>query len=1211
MQLASAACELYGPAFVLPHLIKLVGSSPMDWMQGVWLSVSLFLVQVLSSVLRVHGTFINEVIGIQFTACLRAMLFQKALNLSAVSKKHKSAGDIANIFTVDVVDVMGLPVHVNMMWICPLQIGMTLYFIHRQVGWAIWVGFGALIGILALTGLAGVCVAMADARVLAAKDNRMKLVHELFGAIQSVKFNAWEDEMSAKIIALRNKEVAEIWSFIKALLALVTSMSIAPVIVTVVVFATYAMWMDRELTVSVVFTTLALFKTLEESFAVLPVSVVGAISAFVSAGRIDHVLRLPECELSNVTTHDDDKAKATFGPDNIVVSITDGSFVWGDVGDATTPLFQHLDWTVKHGELVVVHGAVGAGKSSLCSVLLGEMTKLSGSVFVGGSIAYVAQQPWILNASIRDNILFGKPYDRAKYSKVLDACALTTDIQALPSADHTEIGLKGGNLSGGQRARVSLARACYADADVYILDAPLAAVDALVSNEIFTRCFRGLLRLKTVILVSHSPDIITSAHVDRAFLLQDGRLLEAKSTHQDRDNMSPYPSPLPAKRGFWEAPSSRQLSNDEASDSIESYPHDDLFLVTPTNRSPIRFYNSAKVFTPKTKPSSANTSGTLIVDESRADGRVSSAVVLAYLSSLGGYGAFAIVVWTTLVTETVRLACDLWLSYWGNQASSITAHHRHDVNYDYLTVYTILVLAMCVLTIAQVGIVMMFGLRGSKKMFEAMLASLVRAPMRFFDTNPIGRILNRCGDDVFQCDIEIPLAMSSILTESASAFSKILTSVFVIQWMGLLLPPLMFGYYKLGAYFLAPLRDVNRIKKITLSPLLSLVSEAVDGAVTIRAFGDRYRRRFCRMHDAAIDTYSATCFATVAVNQWYSLRIQCVSNAVVLAILLGCVVCHSNMSAGLLALVITYGLNLPVNLANLVNMWASLETSLIAPERLHEYANLEKEGSTKEIALDAVPWPTQGHIVFDRVSFQYKMHDPLVLQNVCATITGGEKVGVVGRTGAGKSSLTMALFRINELAFGQIKIDEVDTATLPLRQLRRSLAIIPQNPVLFKGSLRTNLDPLDMYSDEQLWAALHKVNLMPRITATSDAKLEQSVDENGDNFSVGERQMLCMARALLRQARIVVLDEATAAVDQTTDEMLQKIIRAEFASSTLITIAHRLGTVLDYDRILVLENGTLVQNDSPTALLADATGAFYELAVEGGYVGASQINTRH
>ncbi|RQM23876.1 hypothetical protein B5M09_001052, partial [Aphanomyces astaci] len=490
---------------------------------------------------------------------------------------------------------------------------------------------------------------------------------------------------------------------------------------------------------------------------------------------------------------------------------------------------------------------------------------------------------------------------------------------------------------------ISLARACYSDADVCILDAPLAAVGALVFNEIFPKCILGLLHHKTVVLITHHPDLIKSGHC-----------------------------------------------------------------------SPQHLWSRTKV--------------------APTDICVSGAVVRAYLASLGGYGALVIVLLTTLVTEVVRLSCEMWLSYWGNEASSsrnLARDSRRAIMNDNLNIYSALVFAMCVLTVGQVGVVMLLGLRGSKNMFEAMLGSLVRTPTRFFDTNPMGRLLNRCGDAVFQCDIEIPLALSSILLQTASALSKILTSVFVIQWMGLLLPPL--------------------------------------------------------------------------------------------------------------------------------------------------YSNLDEEGSKDVVALEAL-WPTTGHIAFDRVGFQYKVDDPLVLQNVSFTIKGGEKVGVVGRTGVGKSRLTMALFCINELASGTISIDGIDTATLPLRQLRRGLAIIPQNPVHFKGTLRTNLDPLDAYSDNQLWAALGK---------------------KGDNFSVGERQMLCMTRALLGQAKIVVLERGHGSREP-TDEMLQRIIRNEFAGATPLTIAHRLGTILDYDRILVFDHGTLMQNDTPDVFLADTRGEFYELAAEVG-----------
>ncbi|RQM28575.1 hypothetical protein B5M09_010066, partial [Aphanomyces astaci] len=529
----------------------------------------------------------------------------------------------------------------------------------------------------------------------------------------------------------------------------------------------------------------------------------------------------------------------------------------------------------------------------------------------------------------------------------------------------------------------------------------------------------------------------------------------------------------------------------------------------------------------KTLMSEEHETGTLVVEEGRAAGRVSKAVVIEYIGAIGGWWSMIVMVLLMLAVEAIK----------------------------------------------QISSVLVYALRGAKKLFSEMLHSILEAPMLFFDANPIGRVLNRFGDDVLQVDMFIPFAFAPILIRIASIGSKIVTTIAITQWMGLLVLPLMAVYGFLGSYFLAPLREVNRMKKTMQSPLLCLVSEGVDGSTTIRAFGPKYLRRFNRIHDDLLEAFVGAGFVAAVSNQWFALRVELISCTIVFALLMGVVVMHDAISAGLIALVITYGLGIPANLAGLVNVWARMETALIAPDRLYEYIQLTKEGE-RHTPLDAAStsWPTHRQVQFDQVSYRYKPTAPLVLQDVSFTVKGGEKVGVVGRTGAGKSSLMMSLFRMNDLAAGHIRIDGLDIADMGLHNLRSHLAIIPQNPV----------------------------QLADRIGADPDMLLGP-VEENGENFSVGERQMLCMARALLRQATIVILDEATAAIDHDTDQLLQQVVRSEFATSTVLTIAHRLDTVLDCDRILVFDQGRLVQNDTPAALVNAGTGIFFDLVTEGGY----------
>ncbi|RHY22927.1 hypothetical protein DYB25_009688 [Aphanomyces astaci] len=1205
MQLFSVACDLYGPAYVLPKVVRAVQQPVFDATSTSLLVLSLYGIQVLSAFMKAHMNFINRLIGIQLGSSVRSMLFEKALKLNAKSKKEKSTGDITNLFSTDVTNLLQFATNMNLIWIVPVQIAVVLYLLYLLVGWSVFVGLAVVVVILALNAVVAIFLGKEQDHLYKAKDNRMKVVNEVFGAIQIVKFNAWEEKFVAKLTELRLVEIVSIWKFMRYYIVLMVFLFSTPVLVTITIFATFTLWMGQSLTVAIVFSTLSLFMSLQEALFGLPVVVMSTVQCFVSVKRINAVLHMDECNPSDVQTPASNAAlKAKYATDRTVLAVDQGSFGWHTVpsdkdsatdkkvvdavaleanandNNAASVFFADVNLTIQQGQFVVLHGAVGQGKSSLCAALLGEMRKLAGTVFVGGDIAYFAQQPWIQNATIRDNILFGKPFDAAKYANVVEACALTKDMAGLPAGDSTEIGQKGVNLSGGQKARVSLARACYSDADIFVLDSPLSAVDAIVQNEIFTKCFLGLLRYKTILLVTHSHDIIQSPHVHRTFLVQDGAVTESTSPRNRTNSPKPVSSvtPLPPPTAYWAVDSQDIL--------------DDLVL-KPDNNDDGR----DKTLLNTTEEQS----GTLVLEEGRAEGRVSKAVVVEYIRAIGGWRSMSVMVFLTVAVEAIKVGSDMWLSHWSNQSTTLSpAAFRANTNHNIL-IYGILVLATSVVTSMQIASVLMYGLRGAKKLFSEMLHSLLEAPIMFFDTNPIGRVLNRFGDDILQVDMAIPFSATPMLIQTSSAIAKLVTTIAITQWMGLIVLPLMAVYTLLGLYFLAPLREVNRIQKTTRSPLLSLVSEGIDGSTTIRAFGAKYIRRFNLLHDNLLEDFVAASLVGVTANQWFALRVELISCSIVFALLMGVVVMHDAISAGLIALVITYGLSIPANLAGLVNIWARMETALIAPERLHEYIRLTKEGE-RHTPLDeaSTSWPSKGQVQFDNVSYRYKPTDPLVLKDVSFTVNGGEKVGIVGRTGAGKSSLMMSLFRMNDVAAGHIRIDGLDIADVGLHNLRSHLAIIPQNPVLFKGTLRNYLDPFDEYDDDQLWLALQKVQLDGRIGADSD-KLLGPVEENGENFSVGERQMLCMARALLRQAKIVILDEATAAIDHDTDQLLQQVVRSEFASSTVLTIAHRLDTVLDCDRILVFDQGQLVQNDTPAALVHAGTGIFFELVTEGGY----------
>ncbi|KAF0684084.1 Aste57867_23930 [Aphanomyces stellatus] len=1196
LQLFSVACDLYGPGFVLGQVIASLEAPMFDKVYVLQLVASLVGSSVLNAFATAHMNNLNTVIGIQVAAALQSMVFDKSLKLSSKAKTQKSAGEIVSVFTADIQTITNLTKRINPMWITPIQLGFVLHLLWGLVGWATLSAFAVMFVLGFVSAILASVVGSQRRQILTIKDSRMKVLTELFGAIQIIKFNAWEDKFRTRVEAIRTREVDSLWMFYKAAFVLITLMESTPIVVTVAVFATYTLWMQQNLTVTVVFATIALLKVLQSVLNMLPFLITGFVQALVSIKRVSDILHLDERNPANVLTPASDRALAhTHAMAGTVVAIADGSFGW-DV-----PLFQGLHLTIQQGAFVVVHGAVGQGKSTLCSILVGECAKLTGSVFVGGDVAYFTQQPWIQNTTVRENILFGKPYDRVKYNKVLDACALTTDVASFPAGDRTELGAKGINLSGGQKARVALARACYSDADIFVLDAPLAAVDAIVANEIFTKCFLGLLRHKTIVLVTHNPEIIASPDVDRVLEVKDGSLVESSSVDTNprglRHATAPLVAPLNARKPIWDC--------DETNAATTHREYDGL--VTPTATTPYSFGDSDMLFTPKTaNDTSFQEDGKLVMAEERAQGQVSKVVVSHYLQAIGGLPAILVVVVSTLAMQLLKVASDMWMSRWGaandvaNGSTTMTA--LNDDTTTNMVVYTSLAMGSCLIMLLQSVSVFRYTLRGSQSLFLAMLTRLLHAPMSFFDTTPIGRILNRFGSDVMMCDFTISMALLPVLNMVSNAIVTLGTASVLMQWFGLFFVPLVLVYGLLTSYYLAPLREMNRIQTTTRSPLLSFVAEGIDGSETIRAFGDKYIRRFVRLQDQKIELYVSAQLTLSAVNQWFSLRIQLLSAAIVGCILVAIIVLRESLGVGAVGLLLTYGLTVPPTLATIVNMWANLESAMVGPERLVEYASVEQEGHpSANVTAPLTSWPSRGDVTFDNVSFRYKATDPLVLQHVHFHVRGGEKIGIVGRTGAGKSSLMMALFRMNEVASGTIKIDGVDIASLALKSLRSSLAIIPQNPVLFKGTLHSYLDPFDEYTDAQLWAVLQKVQLTDRV-GKDDDKLLSQVEENGANFSVGERQMLCMARALLHRAKVVVLDEATAAVDHATDRHLQQLIRTEFAASTVLTIAHRLDTVLDCDRVMVFDQGKLAQCDIPTVLVAQGSGLFFDLVSEGGYM---------
>ncbi|TMW69133.1 hypothetical protein Poli38472_001289 [Pythium oligandrum] len=1152
-----AACAVFAP-MVLQHVIDAF-SAPVIDVEDLTLWVgAFFLSRLINAFCEAHINYNIEITILRLTVSLKSLIFEKAMRRSIQSKNDNTLVDISNLFTADISSVLWAGYDINSVWILPIQISVVVYMLYDILNVAAFAGLGVIFASMGLNYFVAKGYMDTYKSIMKFKDQRMKVIKEAFGAIQIVKLNAWEDQFFQRIQEWRLKETQAIAKYLKLVAMIIFLFYASPLAVSATSFAVYALVLGETLTASKVFTAMVLFGAVRQPLARFPKALQSVLQARISLKRMSTYLNAEEVDPERIS-------RGCEGYDSdVIVSLENAQFTW-DSRDSENKkvILRDVNFQVREGDFVVIHGPVGAGKSSLVAAILGELPRATGKVFVRTEkVAYYSQQPWIQHLTIRDNILFGLPFDAKKYERVIDACGLTKDLEQFPAGDMTEIGQKGVNLSGGQKARVSLARACYSDADIFILDSPLAAVDAVVQSEIFNKCLCGLLEKKTVLLVTHLHDVIESEAVDMKISVSSGGIVAAQR-HEHKRN----------RRSF------ATLHVDDQ----QKEKNDETLLIDEKHDT---------------------SRGTLVKNEDREVGRVSLSVFNMYYEAVGGSKVAVLFLLVLAGWQSFQVNSDIWLSHWtGSKKHGMES--LHSVKYN-LAIYALFGLGVAVFVLFRALIIAVTAVHASRKLFDDMTQSLLYAPLRFFDANPIGRIINRYSEDISNIDFRLPFSFYGIFSATAINLAQILAAIYVIKYAGILIIPLAFVYISLSQFYLATSREISRHLKVTTSPILSHISQSEEGVAMLRAFGPSYVGRAVQENFECIDVNNRVWYAQTLVNQWFALRIQLIGFTIVVIVVSSLVVLREYLTPGLVGLAFMYAVNIDVEIGYMVKNWSALEITMVSPERIGEYIGIPSEGHASDRQIvhseGSKEWPQSGSVKFDNVVFAYKPGGDPVLKGLSFSIQHNEKIGIVGRTGAGKSSLTMALFRINELESGRIVIDGQDISTINLHTLRSRMSIIPQVPVLFKGPLRAYMDPFNAYTDADIWQAFDKIGLKDMISAL-DGKLDHELSENGENFSVGERQMLCLARALLRRSRVVVMDEATASIDLATEQKLQSMIQREFVDATVLTIAHRLATVLDSDRILVLSDGRMVEFDTPQRLAQREGGVFRELAQESGYLG--------
>ncbi|KAM3860086.1 ATP-binding cassette sub-family C member 3, partial [Diretmus argenteus] len=903
------------------------------------------------------------------------------------------------------------------------------------------------------------------------------------------------------------------------------------------------------------------------------------------------------------------------------VTVVNGKFTWAKEDPAA---LHNINMMVPQGSLLAVVGHVGCGKSSLISALLGEMEKLEGDVSIRGSVAYVPQQAWIQNATLRDNILFGNSYNEQKYRCVLEACALTPDLEVLPGGDLTEIGEKGINLSGGQRQRVSLARALYSEADVYLLDDPLSAVDAHVAKHIFDNLIgpEGALQGKTRILVTHGISFLPQ--VNNIMVMVDGRVSEMGSYQELLDQNGAFAEFL--RNYTLEDITEEDEATEELIEEEELFPddalsnHTDMVDSEPViNEAKRKFIRQISIISASesdttrsrsvrkhacsqkrhsdTPPEKKKQPGVekLIQAETAETGRVKMKVYLEYAKAVGPLLS-VFICFLYGCQNAASIGANIWLSHWTDDASQNQTQQNVDMR---VGVYAALGIAQGILVMISSFTLAMGNIGAARKLHYNLLDNKLHTPQSFFDTTPIGRLINRFSKDIYVIDEALPATVLMFLGTFFISISTMLVIISSTPIFAVVIAPLTFVYIFVQRFYVATSRQLKRLESVSRSPIYAHFSETVTGASVIRAYGRL--SAFVTMSDMKVDENQKSYYPGIVSNRWLGVRVEFIGNCIVLFAALFAVLGKEKLNPGLVGLSVSYALQVTMSLNWMVRMTSDLESNIVAVERVKEYSETKTEAPWEvEDKKPPSDWPAEGNVEFSDYSVRYREGLDLVLKNLTLSVKGGEKIGIVGRTGAGKSSMTLCLFRLLEAAGGEITIDNIKISEIGLHDLRSKLTIIPQEPVLFSGPLRMNLDPFERYSSEEIWAALEHSHLHTFVS-NQPAKLELECAEGGENLSVGQRQLVCLARALLRKTRILILDEATAAIDLETDDLIQSTIRTQFEDCTVFTIAHRLNTIMDYTRVLVLDKGQIAEFDTPANLISQR-GIFYGMAKDAGLV---------
>lgn len=1131
-------------------------------------TVFLLLFVKLSGIFVARKTdFLTQMQGAKTTVQINSLIYDKVLKMSnCLNDDNFSEGKIVNFIQMDSEKFSEFLSNSPNTIILPFQICFYFVMLFKYFGFSFMIGMTFLIFILGILFFFQKLKIKNQKQIMKLKDERMKITTQAFNMMKFLKLSSWEDIFKIKILEKRKVELDKLQEIQNINLLLNSAYGSTSTIASVVSITIFNMF-NNTMDLNDIMTAIYIFNSMTDPLFTLPGFLNGLFDTFISMKRIEMFLSLGNSD-NNQIYH-----LPSMNEYSIQIDHCDFGFK-----SKQLTLLKDITLQIKKGSFVGIFGEIGSGKSTLINAIMNNFDILNSEekkIKLNGKIAYVPQNPWILNDTIRNNILFFKEMDEDKYKEVISLCELEEDIKEFRGGDMAELGEKGLNLSGGQKARISLARALYSNADIYLLDDPLSAVDAFIGKKLLDRIFKEYLEGKTRILVTHAIQIVDD--LDEVIYMKDGKI-QLSDKVENIKNTSFYEEKFGAISNNIENVESSNVNDKNSSDTVTTTASMESLV---TEEIEHQNFNEKECL--KIDILQKNEITRITKDEVVQSGHVKLQIWVKYFTYIGGYWFIFLVFLSNILWKLCEVAGDYFLTYWTEKENlSVKKNQR------YLRYYSAITLLSSFFVFARAYLTASSVIKYNKKMHDKLLGRLLKAPINLFhDTIPRGQILNRLSKDLDK-STRLCSSTTSLFRVIFQLGSSILICL-IFNWKSLLiLPLLVYVQIKIMNFYLNGGRSLNRLEGSMRSPIISVFSETIPGVTTIRACNleDKFKEKFFSKLN---NFYKILLYQSGATN-WFGLTLNLISFILLFVILTFAILFKNTLSPRSIGLILSYSMKLNDYLYSLLSRISKMEKHITSVERCDSFTEIVQE---RDYILDSDSSMTSfcknGKISFVKFSVRYRPETPITLNNISLTIHPGEKVGVVGRTGSGKSTFALSILRIIEADNGKIMIDDVDISTIGLKFLRENITIIPQEPCLFEGRLRNNLDPTDEYTDKAVKETLEKVGL----SYLSD--LEMKIEENGDNLSIGEKQLICFARALLKKNKIVIMDEVTANIDYKTEENIQKIINNGLNNCTIITIAHRINTIINYDKIIVLDKGNLVEFGRPDELLKNEKGEFYKL----------------